>query len=179
MKNTDGFELGIVPGGSCQVPPASPYNIIQNRYMIYNIIWTIFEIQDWVRDRYLCLIICCRQVQYRFWYQQSVLPSSRPEISSSLFEIKANKLLMVKPVFFRFLSFFNDLISNHPSLAWDLLAIFKGSDCKLGQGRILLITDFHFKSYLNFIDLWFQVWENIFCHKFAWSLSFWRYLAIK
>ena len=30
---------------------------------------------------------------------------------------------------------------------------FKGSDCKLGQGRILLITDFHFKSYLNFIDL--------------------------
>ena len=32
--STDGFELD----GSCQVPPASPYNIIQNRYMIYHII---------------------------------------------------------------------------------------------------------------------------------------------
>ena len=47
--------------------------------------------------------------------------------------------------FLLILSFFNDLISNHPSLAGDLLAIFKGSDCKLGQGKILLITDFEFK----------------------------------
>ena len=62
----------------------------------------IFEMQDWVRDWYWCLILYCQRVQYRLSKQQSVLPSSRPEIFSSLFETNVKNLLVVKQVFFWF-----------------------------------------------------------------------------